>query len=361
MLEVLQTDSGRKASMERRIGLRKGVTRLLPLLAASAVALSACSTSPYAAIVNGQRVSVSSLNTELAQVSANKSFLKQIQSSQGSIYGTGKGTYSSAFTAQILNRRVSVILVDQELAHLHLRVGAQQQVLALGVAESGFGGAAVFSQFPPSYRAQLIQDTAAIDTLEAHLVGRSLTVGAIGSYYHSHQAALTEYCASQIVTSTQAQAAALRKTISGGTPFASVAQASSQDPSTAANGGAIGCGMITDYQEALGSSFASTVGSLAVNTVSQPVQVPAGYALIEVTSKGVPPESSVVAVIVNSILGSQGQSLLGLEVQRLARAAKITINPTYGSMSVTAGRVGVVPPKASAVAAKGFFKTPKPG
>ncbi|MGC8464489.1 MAG: hypothetical protein ACP5O0_01020 [Acidimicrobiales bacterium] len=60
------------SSRTRRWALRGG------LVGVGSLALAACSISPYAVIINGQRISVASLNAELNQITSNKSFVAQV-------------------------------------------------------------------------------------------------------------------------------------------------------------------------------------------------------------------------------------------------------------------------------------------
>ncbi len=341
------------SSRTRRWALRVG------LVGVGSLALAACSISPYAVIINGQRISVASLDAELNQITSNKSFVAQVESGHEQVFGAGAGTYSSTFTSQILNRRISVDLVEQRLAQLKLPVSNQELAIASSVAVAGFGGSSVFSQFPKAYQQQLISDTAALDTFEAHLVNVQLTSSAIEAYYKSNLATFTQYCASQILVPTVAEASALRAKIIAGASFASVAQASSQDPNTASRGGAVGCGQSSSYVQAFGAAFASAVVGTPLNTPSAPVQTSSGYSLVEVTSKSVPPVSSVVSEVVSSLLGPKAQTLLGAAIQQSARNSTFVVNPQYGSLSVNStGGVGVIPPAVPSLGAQQFFKTP---
>jgi parvulin-like peptidyl-prolyl isomerase len=310
-------------------------------------------------IVNGQRISVAALDTELHQITSNKSFVAQVESGHEQVFGAGTGTYSSTFTSQILDRRISVDLVEQRLAGLKIAVSNQELAIASSVAAAGFGGASVFAQFPRPYQQQLISDTAALDTYEAHLAHVQLTSAAIESFYRDNLATFTQYCASQILVPTQADANVLRSKILAGASFASVAQASSQDPNTASHGGVIGCGQSSSYAQAFGTAFAAVVVGTPLNTPSQPVQTSSGFSLIDVTSKSVPPVSSVVSEVVTSLLGSRAQTLLGDAIQLSARSSTFVVNPQYGSLSLNStGGVGVIPPSAPSLAAQQFFKTP---
>jgi parvulin-like peptidyl-prolyl isomerase len=339
--------------------LRVTPLKAISFVSLSAALLSSCSLSQYAAKVNGQVITQGQLVSELKDVASNKPFVAQIEKSQGSIYGSGAGTFSSAFTAEILNRRISVTLIQQALKKLHLPVSQSALAVAYPEAAAGFGGATVFAGFPKNYQAQLVNDTAAIDTLEAHLVGKSLSPTAVNNYYNQHLGAFTEYCSSDILVTTQSAAASIAKQVAAGSSFASLAQKDSKDTNTASNGGALGCGLLSQYSQAFGPSFAQEVSSLGVNQVSSPFQGSQGWYLIEVTSKPVVPETQAVPNIVTQLLGSAAPTKLADYVQSFAKASQVEVNPSYGRLSLANGQVSVLPPSApSAAAQKAFFATP---
>ncbi len=329
------------------------------LTAGAGVLLSACSVSPYAAKVNGTVITQGELINELKSVALNKSFVAQLEKSQGSIYGSGSGTFSSTFTAEILNRRISITLINEALDRLHLKVSPSALAVAYPVASAGFGGATVFAGFPKAYQAQLISDTAAVNTLESHLAGKVLTSSTINSYYNQHVGSFTEYCSSDILVSTQSQASSLASQISKGASFSTIAKKYSKDTNTAANGGVLGCGLLSQYTSAFGSTFTSAVSALGVNQVSKPFKGGQGWYLVEVTSKPVVPEAQAVPSIVSQLLGSQAPTKLAQYVQSFAKSSSVYVNPAYGSLSLANGQVAVLPPsQPSSVAQKGFFPTP---
>lgn len=332
----------------------KSIAVLVPL----GTILASCNFTPYAARINGTYISQNQLNSELNAISANPTFVSQLEKSQGSIHGSGTGTYSSAFTAEILNRRISVTLVQQALAKRHITVTPQDLAVAYPVAAAGFGGAAVFSGFPKSYQATLVSDTAAIDTLEASLVKKSLSASSVNQYYNQNLSSFTEYCSSEILATTQAQAQSLAAKISAGAAFATIASKYSKDPNTAPNGGAVGCGLISQYSSAFGSTYAGVVQNTKVNQVSQPFQGTSGWYLVEVTSEPKLSESQAEPTVVSNLLGASAPTKLASYIQAFAKSSNIAINPSYGNLSLAHGQIAVLPPSAPSPAARNFFPTP---
>jgi hypothetical protein len=322
--------------------------------------LASCSITPDAAVVNAKPISVAQLNSELAAITSNKAFVSQVESSSQPVFGAGSSTYATSFVAQILNRRISVDLVEQALARAHYRLSAVDLAIGRQVATAGFGGSAVFNAFPASYQAQLAHDTAAINALQAYLEHVSLTQAAINAYYSANKANLVEYCVSQILVGTQAQAATLQHSIAQGANFASTAASQSLDTNSASKGGAIGCGRIADFTRAFGAGYAQVVAGLALNTVSSPVQISNGWVILEVTAKSLPPETTDVAVVVGALLGANAQAVLASDIQRFAKHSSISVNPAYGTLSIKSGNVAVIPPSTPSKSALNYFRTPAP-
>ncbi len=153
---------------------------------------SGCSIAPYAAVVNGQTISVSQLNTELQQLTSNSAFVSKVVQSQGSVFGQGPGTYNATFVTEVLNRRVSLTLLSQALARRHIIPAKSDLAIALPEAQASYGGAAIFNQFPKPYQLTAITDTADIQLLEASLEHVSISAASLVSLYNSSRVSLTK-------------------------------------------------------------------------------------------------------------------------------------------------------------------------
>lgn len=311
-----------------------------------AVLTSACHTTPYAAVVNGTTISQSSLNNELTAIRSNKVFLQGLES-QGKVTGAGDGTFDSRFVGQVLAGRISLVLSSEELARRHVSLTAEDlklaraDVVASFATQSGPSGDTVFNAFPPSYRQELVRDSANLTALEAAVAGLDVRLPALRRYYQSHRAAFTLSCVSHIEVATQAQALALRAQILAGASFASLARTSSIDQSTAAAGGALGCHPEGSFVPA----FQSVVDSLAIAQVSQPVQIGPYWNLALVTRRQAEPFSSVAPQVRHALLGSKvGQASSFLA--SLENRAHISVSPRYGHFAASGSQAGVSPPPA---------------
>ncbi len=321
---------------------------------------SACSITPYAAKVNGDVISVSALNNELEQMAANKTFVTNIeQSSTGSkVFGQGPGTFNSAFTAKVLNRRVSLVLASQLLSKISHPPLRSDLAVALPEAQASFGGAAVFSKFPKAYQLQAIKDTADIQLLEAALEHKSISATTLRAIYNGNPQQFAQICSSQILVGSQALAEAAAAQINAGVSFASVAKSESKDPNSAANGGAVGCGLLSDYSRVLGQPYEKAIVNLPIGVLSAPFKGANGWAIVEVTSRNVPSFGQAIPELVNAQLGSQGNTVLAAAISTALKSANIEVNPSYGSLKLVSGQLGIVPPAAPSASALTFFKAP---
>ncbi len=323
--------------------LSRKLWRVVPVGVLAVVAAS-CGTQGYAAKVNGQTISVSALDRELKEVTANKAFVSLLKSEKTVVYGAGgEGTYASSFVSDLLNRRITVTEVRQVEARLHLAPTAVESKLAEALTIESVSSSSVFSAFPTAYQHRLVGDTEAIVTLEAHLEHRSLTSASIATYYASHKATFKSYCSSVILESTSAEDNTVLGELAKGKSFASLAEADKDDGDLASNGGAVGCGTVQDYAETFNATVASDVLHAALNTPSVPLDISQGYAILEVTSEKQPSLSSAEVSVANAILGSNGSTVLDSYLSKRAKDESVVVNPAYGKVERTKTYVGIEP------------------
>lgn len=322
-------------------GLNLRFLKTLGLLGVG-VALSGCMSPSVAATVNGNTITTASLLSEVNAVTSNQAFVKQLESSQR-VFGQGSNTYDLTFVDEVLNRRISMDLIDQKAKSLHIKLSSQDIALGRIDAEQTFGGSSVFREFPKAYQAQLIRDSAMLDAVEASLVGVNVSLPALRAYYKSNPSQFTSICSSQILVGTQYQANSIYGQVKAGANFAALAKADSGDPNTAANGGAVGCGTYSNYVSALGSQYAAVVKDLAPNSVAMPVHLATGWSIIEVTSRTSPPFDQLTPQIRAAILGSKGQAAITGYVNGALKSARITVNARYGRITASSSGVGVAP------------------
>jgi parvulin-like peptidyl-prolyl isomerase len=163
----------------------------------------------------------------------------------------------------------------------------------------------------------------------------------MAQYYATHQQGFVQQCVSEILVSTQADAAALRAQIVAGAPFAQVAQTQSQDQASAASGGQLGCGPTGRFV----TGFEQAVDALPTGQLSQPVQTQFGWHLIEVTSRQ-PLSLTQAQPQIRAALLANAQTALTNTLQRDESRASVSINPRYGTYEIRGNQTGIVPPSA---------------
>ncbi len=331
------------------------LARLMPLLLGGV--LASCGTISYAAKVGNTTISQASLDHELQQVSSNKAFVALLKSNHSTVFGPGGKSYTITFVDNILNRRITIDRIEQLENRLHVTPTALESQLGKALAEQSVGSQSVFAQFSASYQKQLISDTTAIVTLEAHLAHETITNASVGAYYAAHKGEFVTYCASEILTGTPSQGQAALAQLKSGRSFATVAAKYSQNAATASGGGAIGCGTLANYLQSFGTSFASAVAADPVNSPTQPIQLSQGWAVVEVTSKSQIPLSQASLLAVND-MASAGQAKLNATIAKASASTGLSVNPVYGTAKKVGGVLQVVPSSTKKSITAQYF-TPK--
>ncbi|HUZ19103.1 MAG TPA: peptidylprolyl isomerase [Acidimicrobiales bacterium] len=327
---------------------------LLPLALAllGALALGACDAqfSATAAKVDGTAVSQQSLNQALGATAADAAFRCIVEASSGSpsISGVGTGTYSSAYTAQVLTTLVNREVLHALVARLHLPTGSVAKPLATQVlgdvyaAPSGSScasGASAIAALREPFRTQLVSYQQDEDALIAHAQGTDLTTAGLAAYVQSHPEAGTLDCVGAILASSKAASLQLAAKIAHGASFASVARSSSLDTTSGANGGSLGCLLPSELPAAL----ASVVTALPLGTVSSPVSYSGYWVLFRVTSR---PKASALQTAFSIV--SNGYPRFQQELGTIVGKAQVEVDPAYGTWAKHSGIWQVAPPSGPA-------------
>lgn len=352
--------------------------RLVLLVAAVLVVavLGACSSlGGYAAKVNGVRIDRDEVENELEAILANKKYLDRIdqgapgQPGGGRVRGAGRDTFTTTFTAALLDRRISLEVIHQETSRRKLvptakqRQAARQQVVGL------LGGKELFDGFSTSYQNKLVGQFAEVFALQEKLGPPRVRPADVAAFYEKNRAVFDRTCVRHILIraeepDAEAKAKAIKARITAGEDFAAIATAESADRGeggqggSAAQGGALGClpagGLVPEFQQAM--------DALQPGQVSDPVKTQFGFHIIEVTAR----QSLTLAEATPEIsqrLQSQAASPVATFVDRAVRKAKIEVNPRYGTFVKTGPNPGVRPPKQpkSAVTTPASLPLPAPG
>lgn len=335
-------------------------------LAVLAGGASACDLSPPAATVQGVNVSRSQLDAELSVIShsayAQCALELQGQNLPSSLTGAGDYTVSSQLASEVLSTLVLEQLVDHRLAQLGHPVTAgdlsdaradlaDQLTPGTGSASpcpGGLAGTDLLDRLPAAFRSEEVRFLAAQEQL-AVTVGRvDVSHQALLAYYQAHPSQFQEVCLSDIAVAAQSQAQSIRSAItSGAASFALEAAQNSVDSQTASAGGQIPC---LATSEIVNSVILNAIAGLSPGQISQPVFEdttasggPGGiWFLLEVDSRPVIPFSQSEAPIRQQLLAAKNATVTAA-FSRLAQAAKVTVDPRYGTWSPTSG---ISPPSA---------------
>jgi foldase protein PrsA len=306
-----------------------------------ALALAACgSVDSYAATVNGTTISQSSLESEMRDIAANEKYLEQVES-KIQVRGSGAGTFDAAFTGQVLGRQIQYVLVDDEVARRKLKITDADLKSARDEVAQQAGGVEILNAFPKPYQDQLVQRAAKVDALTVSLAGQTATDAAARAYYDAHKSEFTTACVSHILVATKDKADQLKARIAGGEDFGAVAKAESQDATSAAANGDLGCDISTDTISV--PEFINAVQTQPIGVVGDPVQTQFGFHLILVRSRTIPPFEQVIDRARDKVVIAS-KSKLQEWLNSAVSKAKITVNPRYGTFDRQ--QLAVVPPVA---------------
>ena len=322
--------------------MRRLSTLFTALVAGLALLATACgSVSPYAAKVDDKSISQDDLERELRSIAANGPYLKLVETRQ-QVKGTGAGTFDAAFTALALTRQIYYQLIGNELAKRKLTVGQGDLSAARATVIEQIQGEDVFKDFPKAYQDELIKRQAQLDVLTLALSGATGSAEeAAKAYYDSHREEFASACVSHILVPTQEKADEIKGRVGRGEDYATIARAESQDTQSAQKGGELGC----DITQETGfvPEFLLAVFSQPIGEVGSPVKTEFGFHLIKVTSRNVPAYDQVKDDA-RRRLTTAGQEKLLTWLQETVAAAKIEVNPKYGTFNKEGASPGVVPP-----------------
>jgi parvulin-like peptidyl-prolyl isomerase len=336
--------------------------RLLLVTAAACAFLGAAcgAITPYAAKVNGERISQRDLDQELDAIRNNKAYLQaveqQLSQQNRRVQGVGRGTLDSAFVSQVLTRRVLLQLVHDGLAARKIRLTAADLRGAADELRQSFGGDdRMFNAFPKSYRDLLVRRTAEVDALEKRLSEITVTDDSIRRYYDANPDQFAQTCTRHIlalfpqdhqptpadIAAARAKAAGWRARLDRGEDFAAMAKAESEDKGSGAQGGDLGCQPRGSFVR----EFEDAAAALQPGQISGPVQSQFGFHIIQLLSRKTQTLDEAAPQIRQRIQ-SQNRSAISSFIDRALAKAKITVNPRYGRFDRSGAQSGIVPPRA---------------
>ncbi|MGH9067987.1 MAG: peptidylprolyl isomerase [Acidimicrobiales bacterium] len=328
----------------RRLWWRRAVkvAATAPVLAAVALATTACHLSPYAAIVNGQVISQQTLTNELDAISTNRAYAQSLQRGSSGLVIKGQGsnghTYDTRFVDAVLSRQISFSLIHQAVVKRGLTISPSDLALAKADAAQSVGGTQVFSSFPGSYQDALVRHSADVTALESSLAKVPVGPAALQRYYQAHPKQFRNYCVTVVAVTSKAQALTIRSAIAGGTSPAQAAKAVS-----GAQEGSLGCHLPSAYAGRFGPSFAHALQGLTTGQLSQPVQTSLGWLVAKLDKTQAVPFSQATPAIRAALLGGSTAKAVSY-IDKLEKAASVKVDPRYGRFSTSKTVLGVTAP-----------------
>ena len=327
-----------------------GLVAVVSVVALGALA-SACQATPTAASVNGDTITVSSLNAELNSL-AGSAAGQCLLALRGYPAIAPGGTYPTGFAGRILSKDVGNLVAAQFAAShgVHL-TGSQlatarnnytsaldggitslvQQSPTTAAACQKSDGSALTGQqllaaLPESVRNTELANQAVDNVLLAR--GADLSDAAVLNFYAANRPLFVIDCVSDIATASQADADKIVAKLKAGQSFATLATASSVDAQTAANGGQLGCNFTESrVLQAL------QLASVTVGQPVTPIQTSGGtWVIYEVTSQSVVPVGEAASVIKDDLLHTTANTRrVTAELLAYAHRSSIDVNPQYGT------------------------------
>lgn len=322
-------------------------TAAVALLAAAALALSACSATgdPAAATIDGHDISRHDLQQDLKALARNQAFVKNLQQ-QGF-----PGTFTSdavpaRLTSSWLTTLVQQQVVDSEFDRRGLEVTGKDRAAArkeITSPQSIFGPASTFDDFPQWFQDDIVDQQARTTVLRTEVNSkRRITDAAVRKFYDQNKDQLcpSGRLVSHILVQTSAEAEAIEAQLAQGASFDQLAEQLSTDKGSATVGGRLTCVDSQDWSR-LDETFRNAAAGVAVGTVSQPVQTQYGFHVIRVE----PFTFENAAPLIRALLERQADPFSAMMSRRLRRA-DITVDKRYGR--VTEGQQGfaIAPPRA---------------
>jgi parvulin-like peptidyl-prolyl isomerase len=351
------------------------VKRLLfPLLAVllATVLLAACSDSdnasigaPAAATVNGVDISEDALLAQLGAAASVEAYGPQLLGLTGTVTGEAPNTYSTAASAEVLTTLIAFELIDQELAERDLEITDDDLTAAEETAAQILGTSAETGQADPVAGQELLDqlDDEARTTLLDGLAGASLlgeafaeemeigevTDEAVRAAYDEDPAAFSteESCVRHILVmpvdpesgaeatpeeseAARVEAEGILDELDGGADFETLARERSDDTTSGAEGGDLGC----NPREAFIPEFDEAVWSLDVGGTSEVVESSAGFHILQVYDRRTPTFEDVADQIRTQLEGQAQQDAQAATQEAFAQIildADVTVDPRYGT------------------------------
>ena len=311
-------------------------------------------TAPTSAVsVNGHITSQASVKAELNAITSNASYLCYMNDSelirtQGasglvSPWGATTASWSSGYVANWLNQDITNEIIHQAAQAKGLLPLSQADLLnaqtdLLGSMDATLNEAAgteyacngtatqILETMPTWFVRDQIVAQAESEALLVATGGIALDSNSVQAYYNTHTSDFDTYCLSAIELTDPTVYPKIQAGLAAGTSFGALAKQYSQDATSAANNGVLGC------IDPTAASYSSVVQD-------------AGKLILLVTSRTHTPLSkSGMEEIVRREMLAQDAANSSASAKHLITSAAVQVNPLYGHWSRSKALSGIVPP-----------------
>jgi len=316
--------------------------------------LSACSTSPPAAMVNGQAISQGELSENLLWWASSPAYVRSFDqasklqaeqyAAQGqqvpvfSVQGTGSGpaNFGLPWTTGRLTQLVGAVAVHQ-YAEQHGESPSGLELSAAWASEEA-SYPQVWPQFPPDLRSALANEGAELSLVQA----KAPDLRSAELFYKANLASFwSQVCVTTVDVSVPGAGGVTDMVASHKQADQVAAELSGQPSGGAAPPLANGARYCLTPEQLIvqPASFRIEVAGLAVGKVAQ-IEASWGYQVVQVRSRALIPFDLAVASVISVVALGAGTSAYTWPVQgdandtgltRILKAAKVEVNPAYGS------------------------------
>ncbi len=319
------------------------------MCAALALLSTACTATPYAAIINGKVIPQSELMSEL-------NYYKSVPtssaagSSSANVNGQGYSTFNMGSAEGALTGEIEAVLVKQLMVKYHAVTTPFEEQLGEALFNQSQTNSQAYMAFPAPYRKILAGRVANQFALQSAYTGVDLTPSGVQSYYDSHTKEFASICLQAISFDSQQDAqAALDQVNSGKLSFDKLYQDENQALAALQSGGSTsptavdglsgiqqatqaGCAYYSQVASQLAPFFTTIAKGEVSNKVVGSQQ---GPLILQISADSPSPASSVLGLIVQSIISPTLQKVDSL-IALSARRANAFVNPRDGSYKAAA-------------------------
>lgn len=330
---------------DRSASLLNMKIRLLALLGAAAVAFAACGdsdiTAPAAATVDGQKITVDKVNSELAKFEETAQFETLTAQEDADKV---RRQFQQGYLSQIIRRHIiRPLAAERDLEVTQAEVDESLETIKADFPSTEEFETALDQQGLSEGRLpDLVRDQLTEEALRADI---SSEVGPsdddLQSFYDENIDRYQQTKASHILIEKRAQAESVATQLQRAKAneldqlFARQARKLSQDPGSGEKGGDLGYfgagQLVPEFEEA--------AGRLELGEVSDPVQSEFGFHIIRVTDRRLQPFDEVRDQIAQELSGAEAEEAFQELITQAYEDADIRVNSRYGELDLETQRI----------------------